>query len=263
MQYIINQEIIYILSYNEGNTMKIAICDDNEVELNRIRELLEIYACDKGQKFFIKCFTSSVELASTAEFEKYDIYFLDIIMPVMDGINLAREIRAFDRFSPVIFLTSSPEFAVESYTVKAFNYLLKPIIKEALYDTLDDILDTFHKERNDTYIIKNNSVKSVIQYNYKIYLSDIMYAEALNRKVILYLSNNEQVMSTDVFSSLCDTLMTHKEFALPHRSFIVNMNYIKTINAVRIELTNSKTIPVAQRRVSDIKKQYLDFQMEE
>ena len=50
---------------------------------------------------------------------------------------------------------------------------------------------------------------------------------------------------------------------LPHRSFIVNMNYIKTIDAVRIELTNSKTIPVAQRRVSDIKKQYLDFQMEE
>ena len=87
--------------------MKIAICDDNEAELNRIRELLEIYACDKGQKFFIKCFTSSVELASTAEFEKYDIYFLDIIMPVMDGINLARESRAFDRFSPVIFLTSS------------------------------------------------------------------------------------------------------------------------------------------------------------
>ena len=225
MQYIINQEIIYILSYNEENTMKIAICDDNEAELNRIRELLEIYACDKGQKFFIKCFTSSVELASTAEFEKYDIYFLDIIMPVMDGINLAREIRAFDRFSPVIFLTSSPEFAVESYTVKAFNYLLKPIIKEALYYTLDDILDTFHKERNDT--------------------------------------DNEQVMSTDVFSSLCDTLMTHKEFALPHRSFIVNMNYIKTIDTVRIELTNSKTIPVAQRRVSDIKKQYLDFQMEE
>ena len=222
--------------------MKIAICDDNEAELNRIRDLLEIYACDKGQKFFIKCFTSSVELASTAEFEKYDIYFLDIIMPVMDGINLAREIRAFDRFSPVIFLTSSPEFAVESYTVKAFNYLLKPIIKEALYDTLDDILDTFHKERNDTYIIN---------------------AEALNRKVILYLSDNEQVMSTDVFSSICDTLMTHKEFTLPHRSFIVNMNYIKTIDAVRIELTNSKTIPVAQRRVSDIKKQYLDFQMEE
>lgn len=237
--------------------MKIAICDDNEAELNRIKELLELYAAPAGQNFFIKCFTSSVELASTAEFEKFDIYFLDIIMPVMDGINLAREIRAFDKSSPVIFLTSSPEFAVESYTVKAFNYLLKPVDKNALYKTIDDILETFHKERHDTFIIKNNSGI------HKIYLSDIVYAEALNRKVILNLKNNEQIVSTDVFSSICDTLMAHKEFALPHRSFIVNMNYIKTIDTVRILLNNDKTIPVAQRRVSDIKKQYLDFQMEE
>lgn len=237
--------------------MKIAICDDNEAELNRIKELLELYAATAGQNFFIKCFTSSVELASTAEFEKFDIYFLDIIMPVMDGINLAREIRAFDKSSPVIFLTSSPEFAVESYTVKAFNYLLKPVDKNALYNTIDDILETFHKERHDTFIIKNNSGI------HKIYLSDIVYAEALNRKVILNLKNNEQIVSTDVFSSICDTLMAHKEFALPHRSFIVNMNYIKTIDTVRILLINDKTIPVAQRRVSDIKKQYLDFQMEE
>lgn len=237
--------------------MKIAICDDNEAELTIIKELLELYAQCKNQNFIIKCFTSSVELASTAEFEKFDIYFLDIIMPVMDGINLAREIRTFDKSSPVIFLTSSPEFAVESYTVKAFNYLLKPVDKDALYNTIDDILETFHKEHFDTFIIKNNSGI------HKIYLSDIVYAEALNRKVILNLKNNEQIVSTDVFSSICDTLMAHKEFALPHRSFIVNMNYIKTIDTVKIQLFNEKIIPLAQRRVSDIKKQYLDFQMEE
>ena len=159
----------------------------------------------------------------------------------------------FEGYKRPFFIMTQPSTAI----AKMKSIDLKPIIKESLYDTLDDILDTFHKESNDTYIIKNNSGI------HKIYLSDIMYAEALNRKVILYLSDNEQVMSTDVFSSLCDTLMTHKEFALPHRSFIVNMNYIKTIDTVRIELTNSKTIPVAQRRVSDIKKQYLDFQMEE
>lgn len=237
--------------------MKIAICDDNEAELIRIKELLEFYAQYNNQTFIIKCFSSSVELASTAEFEKFDIYFLDIIMPVMDGINLAREIRTFDKSSPVIFLTSSPEFAVESYTVKAFNYLLKPVNKDALYNTIDDILETFHKEHFDTFIIKNNSGI------HKIYLSDIVYAEALNRKVILNLKNNEQIVSTDVFSSICDTLMAHKEFALPHRSFIVNMNYIKTIDTIKIQLFNEKIIPLAQRRVSDIKKQYLDFQMEE
>lgn len=237
--------------------MKIAVCDDDENELTRIKELLDTYASCNNQNFIIKCFSSSVELASTAGFEKYDIYILDIIMPVMDGISLAREIRTFDKSSPVIFLTSSPEFAVESYTVKAFNYLLKPVDKIHLYNTIDYIIETFHNEQHDTFIIKNNFGI------HKIYLSDIVYAEALNRKVILHLKNNEQVVSTDVFSSVCDTLTAHKEFALPHRSFIVNMNYIRTIDTEKILLNNDKTIPVAQRRVSDIKKQYLEFQMEE
>ncbi|MDO5339888.1 MAG: LytTR family DNA-binding domain-containing protein [Eubacteriales bacterium] len=237
--------------------MKIAVCDDNHDELTRIKELLDEYASCNNQNFIIKCFSSSVELASTAEFEKYDIYILDIIMPVMDGLSLAREIRTFDKSSPVIFLTSSPEFAVESYTVKAFNYLLKPVDKIHLYNTVDDIMEIFHNEQYDTFIIKNNSGI------HKIYLSDIVYAEALNRKVILHLKNNEQIVSTDVFSSVCDTLIAHKEFTLPHRSFIVNMNYIRTIDTEKILLNSNKTIPVAQRRVSDIKKQYLEFQMEE
>lgn len=70
--------------------MKIAVCDDDENELTRIKELLDTYASCNNQNFIIKCFSSSVELASTAGFEKYDIYILDIIMPVMDGISLAR-----------------------------------------------------------------------------------------------------------------------------------------------------------------------------
>ena len=175
--------------------LKIAVCDDNLNELELIRTLLDIYKSDSIQTFTVKCFESSVELASTLRFEKFDIYILDIIMPVMDGLTLAKEIRTFDKAAPIIFLTASPEFAVDSYTVKAFNYLLKPVVKERL-------------------------------------------------------------------SSTCVTLTAHNEFLLPHRSFIVNMNYIKTINTTEICLINDKSIPLAQRRVSEIKKQYLTFQME-
>lgn len=110
--------------------MKIAVCDDNLNELELIRTLLDIYKSDSIQTFTVKCFESSVELASTLRFEKFDIYILDIIMPVMDGLTLAKEIRTFDKAAPIIFLTASPEFAVDSYTVKAFNYLLKPVVKE-------------------------------------------------------------------------------------------------------------------------------------
>lgn len=236
--------------------MKIAVCDDSLNELELIRNFLDIYKSDSIQTFTVKYFESSVELASTLRFEKFDIYILDIIMPVMDGLALAKEIRTFDKAAPIIFLTASPEFAVDSYTVKAFNYLLKPVVKERLYSTLDDIIETFHQESTDNMIIKNSTGI------HKIHTSDIIYAEALNRKVIIYLKNGEQITSTDVFSSICDTLTAHNEFLLPHRSFIVNMNYIKTINTTEICLINNKSIPLAQRRVSEIKKQYLTFQME-
>lgn len=237
--------------------MKIAVCDDNHNELELIKKYLDIYQSDNGQVFTVKYFNNSIELASTLRLEKFDIYILDIIMPVMDGLALAKEIRTFDKAAPIIFLTSSPEFAVDSYTVKAFNYLLKPVIKKRLYSTLDDIIETFHLEQEDYIIIKNNTGI------HKIHISNIIYAEALNRKVIIYLKNGEQITSTDAFSSICDTLTTHNEFLLSHRSFIVNMNYIKTINATEICLINNNSIPLAQRRVGEIKKQYLTFQMQD
>lgn len=237
--------------------MKIAVCDDDNKELDIIKNYLNIYQTDNNTSFTVKYFNSSVELASTAGFEKFDIYFLDIIMPVMDGLALAREIRTFDKSAPIIFLTSSKEFAVDSYTVKAFNYLVKPIHNERLYATLDDILETFRIEQTNNIIIKNNSGI------HRINIADIIYAEALNRKVIIYIKTGEQVTSTDVFSSVCDMLSVHKEFMLAHRSFIVNMNYISSINSSEIHLINNHNIPLAQRRVSDIKKQYLNFQMDD
>ena len=148
--------------------MKIAVCDDNLNELELIRTLLDIYKSDSIQTFTVKCFESSVELASTLRFEKFDIYILDIIMPVMDGLTLAKEIRTFDKAAPIIFLTASPEFAVDSYTVKAFNYLLKPVVKERLYSTLDDIIETFHQESTNNIIIKNSTGI------HKIHTSDII-----------------------------------------------------------------------------------------
>ena len=238
-------------------TMKIAVCDNDQYELGIIRELLDNYEASSNISFTVKYYNSSVELASIAGFEKFDIYFLDIIMPVMNGLALANEIRTFDKAAPIIFLTSSSEFAVDSYEVKAFNYLLKPVNKERLYTTLDDLIDFFNIEQTNNIIIKNNSGI------HKIRTADIVYAEALNRKVTIHLKNGEHITSTDVFSSICDTLSIHKEFMLPHRSYIVNMNYISTIISNEIHLSNNKTVPLAQRRVVEIKKQYLTFQMEE
>ena len=235
--------------------MKIAICDDDKNELFHILSLLADYQIQKNTDFSYKPFESSMELATNATNERYDIYLLDVVMPGLNGMELAKEIRSYDKAADIIFLTTSREFAVESYTVKASNYLIKPIQKDQLFDALDDIMKT-RIEDQGSFLVLKSSVGV-----HKVRISEIVYA--LNRKVIYYLKNNEQIVCVDKFSSVCDFLLQHQEFLLAHRSFLVNMNFIGSINATDMYLQDGKHIPLAQRRVAEIKKLYLAFQMEE
>ena len=217
--------------------MKIALCDDDEKELSNIRSLLDSYQKTHNIPFTYQEYHSSCELALRASKERFDIYLLDILMPHMTGMQLAREIRTFDHAADIIFLTTSSDFAVESYTVKATNYLMKPVSSNAFFAAMDDIL--------------------------RVKTQELIYVEAQNRKVIYYTSGREQIVCTELFSSVCNSLLQHREFIQVHRSFLVNMNYIRSIGTMDMCLHNGTNIPLAQRRVADIKKHYLAFQMEE
>ena len=97
--------------------LKIAVCDDEINEISSISSFINTYMAEHDIPISYKCYTSSVELASKSAYEKYDLYLLDVIMPVLNGMSLAREIRSFDKAADIIFLTASPEFAVESYKI--------------------------------------------------------------------------------------------------------------------------------------------------
>lgn len=137
--------------------LKIAVCDDEINEISSISSFINTYMAEHDIPISYKCYTSSVELASKSAYEKYDLYLLDVIMPVLNGMSLAREIRSFDKAADIIFLTASPEFAVESYTVKAANYLLKPITRDKLFGALDDILEKKESDSPKYIVVKNSS----------------------------------------------------------------------------------------------------------
>ena len=114
---------------------QIAFCDDELATLNTLRLLLDQYRVERNQEIAYTAFQNPLELL--AQIEKgtsYDIRFLDILMPGQTGLQAAAEIRAQDTNVKIIFLTSSAEFAVQSYTVDAYFYQLKPIWKEASFD---------------------------------------------------------------------------------------------------------------------------------
>lgn len=237
--------------------MKIAVCDDNQEELHRVASLLEDYQAEKTVSISLRLFGSSVELASIAQQENFDLYLLDVLMPALNGMELAREIQTFNTAVPILFLTSSPEFAVESYTVHAVNYLLKPVSRESLFSALNDISAQQKADRKNYIIVKSNiGVR-------KILLSQLVYVEAQDRRVIYHLQNGGQVDCIARFSAIAGELLKNIEFIQPHRSYLVNMSYINIIGTMDMELQDHTVLPLAQRRVAEIKEYYLAYQMGE
>lgn len=237
--------------------MKIAVCDDNHEELHRVASLLEDYQAEKTVSISLRLFGSSVELASIAQQENFDLYLLDVLMPALNGMELAREIQTFNTAVPILFLTSSPEFAVESYTVHAVNYLLKPVSRESLFSALNDISAQQKADRKNYIIVKSNiGVR-------KILLSQLVYVEAQDRRVIYHLQNGGQVDCIARFSAIAGELLKNIEFIQPHRSYLVNMSYINIIGTMDMELQDHTVLPLAQRRVAEIKEYYLAYQMGE
>ncbi len=119
--------------------MRIAICDDNPEELARLVSLLETYRRETERCFIYQSYSSGIALLDDIRRGSFDLVLLDILMPHLDGMGIAREIRTFDDHLKIAFLTSSPEYAVQSYEVEAFSYLVKPILKEKLFPLLDKL----------------------------------------------------------------------------------------------------------------------------
>lgn len=102
--------------------LQIAVCDDNIDELSNMVQLINLYRTSKNFSCEYAVFPNGFELVSAlVKGKRFDIYCLDIIMPGFTGIDVAKEIRGFDKIAPILFFTSSPEFALESYSVKAIQ----------------------------------------------------------------------------------------------------------------------------------------------
>jgi DNA-binding LytR/AlgR family response regulator len=238
--------------------LQIVLCDDNIDELSNMVQYLNQYRASRHLNCEYTVYTNGFELVSALDKGKrFDIYCLDIIMPGLTGLDVAKEIRAFDKNAPILFFTSSPEFALESYSVKAINYVLKPISKEKLFFTFDDMLEQVKvKKDDDAFVVKSNDG---IQ---KILLSNLVYAEVIGRNVLYHLVSGKVIECTEPFTAVSDNLLKYKDFIKTHRSYVVNMRYIDTIENHQVTLQTLAAVPVAQSKAKEIKQQYLNYQME-
>mgnify|MGYP002536496278 FL=1 len=234
--------------------IQIAFCDDDQTVLDQLSALLEKYRAQRCVQIQCTAFHSPLDLL--AEIEKgtrYDILFLDVIMPAENGITAAKEIRQYDKTVHIIFLTSSTEFAVESYVVGAYFYLLKPIWEDSFFPLMDSVMAACRRAEQRSLVLRCKSGISRIE------LEKLLYCEVLSRTLVFHLTDGRILGSTGSMDELARQLAEYPCFLRPHRSFLVNMEYIRSITAKTLVLTDGAQIPIPHGRAADIKNQYLEY----
>lgn len=234
--------------------IKIAFCDDDMEVLHQMNELLDRYRVERNEDITYAAFQSPFELLT--EIEKGirpDILFLDVVMPGQNGMDVAKEIRQYDTNMKIIFLTSSPEFAVESYTVGAYFYQLKPIWEESFFRLMDSVLSECEKKKKNSLILRSKD--GITRVN----LQQLEYCEVLGRKLLFHLENGAVLEGAGSLDDLAGQLMQYSNFFRPHRSFLVNMEYIQNISSRSIKMVNDAVIPIPHGKCSEIKNTYMEY----
>lgn len=234
--------------------IKIAFCDDDMEVLHQMNELLDRYRVEWNEDITYAAFQSPFELLT--EIEKGirpDILFLDVVMPGQNGMDVAKEIRQYDTNMKIIFLTSSPEFAVESYSVGAYFYQLKPIWEESFFRLMDAVLAECEKKKKNSLILRSKDGIT------RIDLQQLEYCEVLGRKLLFHLENGAVLESAGSLDDLAGQLMQYNNFFRPHRSFLVNMEYIQNISSRSIKMVNDAEIPIPHGKCSEIKNTYMEY----
>ena len=230
--------------------LKIAVCDDSSEYLITIEKAIRSWK-SFPENAVIRTFENGDGLVSAHGSEKFDFIFLDVVMPFIDGIETAREIRVFDKNVKIVFLTSSPEFAVSSYSVKASNYLLKPLDKEALFQCLDELYSDYEEDFSGIAVKSFSSVYNVPFHN-------IEYVEAMNKKVVVFLSDKSSIESYEPFYLFEEKLLPAGDFYKCHRSYIVNIHKIASFNSKDIFMRSGKIIPLSRSCKNDFEETYFE-----
>lgn len=232
--------------------MHIAICDDNPLELKRIAEIVESYASQCGQPVRWRTFTDAQTMLSAAKKEFFSHYLLDIVMPEMDGISAAKEIRSFDTDAKLVFLTSSGEYAYQSYRVKAYDYLLKPIRSEELTALLKEMQAHEEMSRDCLSIQGGRSI-------FRIPFAQLSYLEVSQKHLYFYMADGCVRQIPGSMAEFEDRLLAYPGFVKIHRSYIVNLQHVSALTPKGCIMFGGGNLPVSRFLYNDIQKQYMAY----
>lgn len=232
--------------------VKIALCDDNEIERGILKNVVEGLLKEIGQEVQIFEFSSGEKLLRNYSKGDYDVIFLDIHMKQLDGIETGKAIRTKDAQVEIVYATSSEDYMKEGYDIHALAYLLKPYRLEKVRETLVYYLNKYNvKKENDKVGILEITIQ---QKKIIIRQKDIYCLESMGRIVSIYCKN-------DVFKvyarlgELEKKLDSHM-FLRCNQSYIVNILWVKDIVDYDFYLPDNKLVPIRKRDKKEIVQKF-------
>lgn len=238
--------------------LRLALCDDEDAQRSSIRTLLQEYAAARpALTLSVSAFSSSQKLLEEdAQKGPFDIYLLDIVMPELSGIELGVKLRSHGSKGAIIYLTISPEYAIDSYMARAFYYLMKPVDPERLYQVLDQAIETLEKQKAACVMVKTRDGLQLAR------LDELLYVELTNRTLCYHFTNETQLNSITLrnpFSKELAPLLADARFVQCTAGIAVNLFYVTSVERNTLQLDGGGQLPLSRGMASRVRKRWRDY----
>lgn len=232
--------------------LSIAICDDLREERSTLIRMVQNYCRQKGISLHMYPFSSGEELLSAMHRpERFHVIFLDIYMPGLTGIETARRIRQSDSSVAIILATTSLDHGIEGFEVDASDYLVKPIQEEDVARSLDWCLE------HPSALLQVVSVYSEGEW-IDIPLSSISYIEVLDHQSHIHTDQKKTIVTRRGIDDLSGSIGS-EDFLRCHRSYLVNMNHVQSIEGADFRVTGGELVPISMRDLAKHRSQFIDW----
>ena len=230
--------------------LNLTICDDELAEIEYLTALARKWSEARDIVVRISSYESAESFLFAYEDDKsVDILLLDIQMKGMDGVALARKLRAENEAVQIVFITGFPDFIAEGYDVSALHYLMKPVSEDKLFEVLDKAAARVKKAEQSILIDTEKGTE-------RVPLADILYIEAFAHSIVIRTkasSLETKVGIGDIEKALDGS------FVRCHRSYIVGLEHVRLITKTDIVFDNGDTVPLSRRLYGDVNRAFIDF----
>ena len=225
--------------------MRIAVCDDEEKFRNQARDMVDKLA--GSLDVVVDAYSDGNQLLAASDKKPYDVLFLDIEMPAMDGITLAKKLRERSDSIYIVFLTGHVEYALEGYEVNALRYLTKPVQEEKLREVLRFVMDQSTSKKQ--LMIKEDGEELLLN------IADIVYFEAQNQYVMIYTTDGEHLVRYNIGDF--EEQLKADGFFRVHRGYLVSLAMVKKLVKSEVLMDGGDgevSVPVSRSNVKPLKE---------